>query len=173
MSGEPRSEAGFDERNLVKETAKRRNAHFVNKASNSPLSKNYEEVGVWGEWEFGKFCGLMPRLQAGGDGGYDFMLPLYMKVDVKTSTKGEFLYVEQGRVKADIYVLAKCEEKEQWTGDKETSTSFTTTLLGWELASVVMSYAPSVSPRCIVNHSVPVEKLRPMEELKKFLSQRR
>lgn len=163
----------FDERVMVKEVAKAKNAHFVNRPSNRPLSKDYEEVGMWGEWEFGKWCGLMPRLTPGGDGGVDFVLPVYLTVDVKASKRGDALLVEQGKVRADIYVLAKYEEKKEWTSDKEYSMAPHTTLLGWATAQELLAISPVMSQRGIVNHSVPVEKLRTMESLKKLLSKPR
>jgi hypothetical protein len=173
MSSDRSGEVRADERAIVKEATKRRTAHFANSPRNRPLSKNYEEVGMWGEWEFGRWSGLMPRLEAGGDGGYDFVLPMYMRVDVKTSRRGDALLVEQGKVKADLYVLAKCDEEEVWTGDKETSTVFLATLVGWCLATELLATTAMDTGRGIVNHSVPAAKLRKMEELRKFLTKLR
>jgi hypothetical protein len=174
-----------DEASIVREVAAKRNAHFVNKATNRPLGRNYEETGMWGEWEFGKWCGLMPRLEAGGDGGYDFLLPVRLRVDVKASRRGDALLVEAGKVKADVYVLAKVEEDEKWQteqqGQGESMTSISAvstattlgstvvTLLGWTWGADLLAIPPRDTGKGVVNHRVLARDLRPMEELKKML----
>lgn len=137
--------------------AKARNGVFANMKRNRPLSKNYEEVGVMGEWEFAKFCGLMPKMTVGGDGGVDFELPVVFTVDVKTSRSADRLLVEAGKVKADIYVLA-------WYMDGEEEGEVT--LIGWTSAAAVKANEPRDSGRGIINHVVEASALRPMDELR-------
>lgn len=124
------------------------------------MSKNYEEVGLLGEWEFAKFCGLMPRTEPGGDGGYDFELPVVFTVDVKTARRSDRLLVEAGKVKADIYVLA-------WYMDDEDGGECA--LIGWTSAAVVKAQEPRDSGRGIINHVVEADKLRPMAELERMM----
>lgn len=158
----------MDEASIVRETAAKRNAHFVNKATNRPLGRNYEETGMWGEWEFGKWSGLMPRLEAGGDGGYDFLLPVRLRVDVKASRRGDALLVEVGKVKADVYVLVKVEESEECQTQTATTTP-TVKLLGWMWGMDLLSIPPKDTGKGVVNHKVLAKDLRPMEELKRIM----
>jgi len=146
-------------RNDLREIAKRRNAKFVHLARNRPLGKDYEDIGLIGEWEFGKRVGIMPKLEPsvrGGDGGWDFQLPLMFTVDVKTSRKGDVLLVEAGKVKADIYVLVKYEEEE---GCPQAE------VVGWTWAATVMMVPPVDTGRGVVNHAVVASDLRPLSDL--------
>lgn len=152
----------------LRKIARRRNRVFVHLKRNRPLGKNYEDVGVRGEWEFACFSGIMPKLQAGGDGGVDFELPVIFTVDVKTSRKGDALLVEAGKVKADIYVLAHFTEKVE-DADGEARPIGEANLLGWTFATHVKSVEPRDTGRGVVNHRIPVEKLRPMGELEKMM----
>lgn len=139
--------------------AKRRNAKFVHLARNRPLGKDYEDIGLIGEWEFGKQVGIMPKLEPskrGGDGGWDFQLPLMFTVDVKTSRKGDLLLVEAGKIKADIYVLVKYEEEEGCPK---------ATVMGWTWAATVRSVPPADTGRGVVNHAIASTSLRPLSEL--------
>jgi hypothetical protein len=144
----------------LKDLARRRNAIFVGLKRNRPLGKDYEEVGLLGEWEFACFCGQMPKLMVGGDGGWDFEVPVVFTVDVKTARRADRLLVEAGKVKADIYVLAHFQGE---AGEGEASP---VQLVGWTSAHVVKSYEPYDTGRGIVNHCVPKDKLRPMDELR-------
>jgi hypothetical protein len=145
----------------LKSLAQRRNAKFAHLARNRPLSNNYEEVGVVGEWEFGRLCGQMPKEPStrGGDGGWDFEVPVVFTVDVKTSRKGDVLLVEQGKLKADIYVLA------HYAGDGDGETI----LAGWAFATQLKSVPPVDTGRGVVNHALPVAQLRPMAELERMM----
>jgi hypothetical protein len=124
------------------------------------LGKDYEDVGLMGEWAFACFCGVMMKLEPGGDGGVDFELPVVFTVDVKTSRRGDNLLVEAGKVKADIYVLA------HYT---ETDGEGTAALVGWTSQAMVKSYEPYDTGRGVVNHCIPAEKLRPMSELERMM----
>lgn len=146
-------------RSDLRAIAARRNAKFVHLARNRPLSKDYEDIGLIGEWEFGKQVGIMPKLEPskrGGDGGWDFQLPLMFTVDVKTSRKGDLLLVEEGKIKADIYVLVKYGEEEGCPKAE---------ILGWTWAATVRMVAPVDTGRGVVNHAIPVESLRPLSDL--------
>lgn len=158
----------------LSELATRRNRVFAGLQRNRPLSKGYEEIGLLGEWEFATFCGVMPKLKAGGDGGIDFELPVVFTVDVKTARKGDRLLVEEGKVKADIYVLAHYDEGRR--GDVDTGDNWTleeTRLVGWTSAAVIKSIEACDSGRGIINHVVPAERLRPMEELAAMMGKMR
>ena len=156
-------------RNDLREIAKRRNAKFVHLARNRPLSKDYEDIGLIGEWEFGKQVGIMPRLEPskrGGDGGWDFQLPLMFTVDVKTSRKGDLLLVEAGKIKADIYVLVKYEEEECVDVEARTITYLPKAeVVGWCWAANVRAAEPKDTGRGVVNHAVLAQSLRPLSEL--------
>lgn len=147
-------------RQRLRQVALARNAIFVGKASNRPLSDNYEEVGLMGEWAFAEFSGIMPRLKPGrgGDGGYDFEVPVVFTVDVKTARKADRLLVEAGKVKADIYVLA------YYVGD-----GGDVELVGWCWSTQVKAKEPHDTGRGVINHEVPVGELRRMEELGKMM----
>lgn len=169
------SERGIDVRRFLsdrlKEVSEARNKVFAHLKRNRPLGKDYEDVGLAGEWEFGRFSGLFPKTKPGGDGGVDFELPVVFTVDVKTSRKGDYLLVEEGKVKADIYVLAKyqdegggvaLEPEEVWNSGKAT-------LVGWCFALQLKAYQPRDTGRGVINHAVPADALRPMDELKKMM----
>lgn len=149
-------------RQQLREVAKRRNAVFVHLARNRPLSSDYEEVGVVGEWAFAEFCGLMPNTRGGKDGGKDFEIPVVFTVDVKTSKRGDVLLVEAGKVKADIYVLAHYAEG----GDG-------CSLVGWAFATQVKAIPAVDTGRGIVNHALPAVQLRPMAELDRMMGRMR
>lgn len=160
----------MNEAAIVKEIADSRTRHWQHKPSNRPLGQNYEETGTWGEWEFGKWSGLMPHLEPGGDGGWDFLLPVKLKVDVKASRRGDALLVEVGKVKADVYVLAKVEEKECTGTQTETGTMTTeVSLLGWCWGRDLLAVPPKNTGKGVVNHRVAAGSLRPMEELKRIM----
>lgn len=141
----------------LRELAQRRNARFNHLPRNRPLSSNYEELGVMGEWAFAEFCGLMPNTRGGGDGGKDFELPVVFTVDVKTSRKGDVLLVEAGKVKADIYVLAHCNDD---TAPR---------LVGWAFATQLKAIPAIDTGRGVINHALPASQLRPMEELERMM----
>lgn len=141
---------------LLTDLATKRNAVFAHLERNRPLSDNYEEIGLLGEWEFGKLCGLMPKTVVGGDGGVDFELPVVLTVDVKTARNPKCLLVEAGKVKADIYVLAHYGED----GVR---------LVGWTSAQVVRSKEPIDTGRGVINHLVLASDLRPMAELERMM----
>jgi hypothetical protein len=78
------------------------------------LIEDKDPMGMLGEMAFALITGhavdLEQRIE--GDEGYDFIVPLKFTIDVKTTAKTEKsnnLMVQEGKVKADIYVLAMVE----------------------------------------------------------------
>lgn len=132
-------------------------------ATSRPLSDGYENVGLAGEFEFGKFSGLMPDLERrpGGDNGIDFVLPVALTVDVKTARNPRNLLHEQGKSFADIYVLAEY--------DDDTKTA---RLLGWAWGTTLRKTTPKdVGGYGVISHYIPRERLRPMSELKSVIGE--
>lgn len=143
---------------LMFKHANERHEIHKNHDSSRPLSEGYEDVGIAGEFAFGEFCGLWPdtSLKPKGDGGVDFTVPLNFTVDVKTGRKPFNLIHEEGKPFVDIYVLAKFDDE-----TKEAS------LLGWEWGHVLKKAPTKDFGYGVINHYISVEKLRPMEELKR------
>lgn len=155
----------------LREVSNARNAVFVNLARNRPLGKDYEQVGLVGEWEFGRFCGQMPRTRPGGDGGVDFRIPCTFTVDVKTSRKGYYLLVEEGKVKADIYVLAHYKATEDVDVENRTIwESGGAELVGWCWGHELAAVPPKDTGMGVVNHALTKKQLRPMDELKAMMN---
>jgi len=154
----------------LKEVSAARNRVFAGLKRNRPLSDNYEDIGLAGEWEFGRWCGIFPNTKPGKDGGYDFELPVVFTVDVKTSRKGDYLLVEEGKVKADIYVLVHYQEKETVDIDaREVWYTGAGELVGWTFATAIKAKSPRDTGRGVVNHAVPANELRPMVELERMM----
>jgi hypothetical protein len=87
------------------------------------LIEDKDPMGMLGEMAFALITGhavdLEQRIE--GDEGYDFIVPLKFTIDVKTTAKTEKsnnLMVQEGKVKADIYVLAMVEMicQTSWVG---------------------------------------------------------
>lgn len=125
-------------------------------ASSNPVVEDRELVSLVGEAEFSRCSGLPLdlRRRPGGDGGIDFVAPIRFTIDVKTSRKPFNLIAEQGKVTADIYVLAGYSDEDSQSR-----------LLGWHWGSVLRA-APvkNFSPK-IISHYIPAGELRGMEEL--------
>jgi hypothetical protein len=118
----------------------------------------HDQIGLAGEVafarEFRQHLDLTSRI--GGDKGIDFWQPLMFSIDVKTSPKAGFLLVEVGKVKADIYVLARYNTN---ILDAE--------LLGWEWSGIIAKAPPqNFANRGIINHCIERGLLKPMHELK-------
>lgn len=142
---------------LVRNEANERHETHRDHPSSRPLSVDYEFIGLMGEVEFAKATGFMLDLERkpGGDSGFDFVIPLDFKIDVKTAEKAFNLIHEAGKpFRADIYVLAKYDPS-----------LHTTTLIGWEFASVLKAAPTKDFGHGVINHYIPVAKLRPMESL--------
>ena len=78
-------------------------------ASSRPLSQDYEFIGAAAQMHFARQYNVLMDFaeRPGGDGGHDFFVPLRMTVDIKAARIPKYLLVEQGKVRADIYVLAR------------------------------------------------------------------
>lgn len=139
----------------ISEEARQREALHKGQASSRPLSDDYEAVGLFGEFKFGAFSGIMPNLQPKpeGDSGIDFVMLMRFTLDVKTARKPKNLIHEKGKKFVDIYVLASYEE------DKSVK------LLGWEWGAKLRKAPTKDFGYGVINHYIPAEKLRPMEEL--------
>jgi hypothetical protein len=140
---------------FIAKYADARAALHAGHASSRPLSDDHENVGLAGEFEFGRFCGQMPDLseRPAGDKGVDFVVPLLYTVDVKTARKASNLIHEASKpLAADIYVLA------EHIGDDAR-------LLGWAWRSTLAAAPVKDFGHGIENRYIPREMLRPMEEL--------
>jgi hypothetical protein len=142
---------------LIEQEAQARTNLHNGQNSQRKLADHYDHVGLSGEFEFGKFCGLMPDLSSKpkGDKGIDFVVPLQFAVDVKTSRRGDMLLHEAGKeTNADIFVLAHYDE-----------VSKRCRLVGWEWAKALLAVEPKDTGRGVVNHYIPAARLRSMDEL--------
>lgn len=142
---------------LVRFEANERHETHKDHASSRPLSLDYKFIGLMGEVEFAKATGFMLDLERkpGGDSGFDFVVPLDFKIDVKTAEKAFNLIHEAGKpFRADIYVLAKYDPLAK-----------TTTLIGWEFGTVLKAAPTKDFGHGIINHYIPASKLRSMESL--------
>ena len=81
------------------------------------------------------------------------MVPMLMSLDVKTARKPYNLIVEEGKVLADIYVLAGIDDNDR------------VTFHGWEHRRVLATAPVRDFGYGVMNHYIAREKLRPMREL--------
>jgi len=123
--------------------------------SQRKLSANYELIGLVGERTFSRASGLQMDLspRIGGDKGIDFRTRLGT-LDVKTARGVIYLAVEEHKVRARLYVLAKfiepCEAE----------------LVGWAWDSEVLRSPVGLLPRgSIPSHLLPRAMLRPFGAL--------
>jgi hypothetical protein len=146
----------MDYKDAIHSLATRRAAIHDGHNSSRPLSEGYEDVGMAGEFAFGHFCGLMPDIgeRPDGDGGVDFVVPLLFTVDVKTARKAFNLIHEHGKPFADLFVLA-----EYFDGTRSAS------LVGWEYGKRLAAAPVRDFGYGVLNHYIPREELRPMDEL--------
>jgi hypothetical protein len=126
------------------------------------LIQDQDPMGMMGEMYLALLLGHSVDLEQKieGDGGYDFVVPLKFTIDVKTTAKtprSNNLLVEQGKVKADIYVAAMHENG-------------MVDLIGWAMKSEVLNAPTKDFGRGLTNHYIDLAKLRPMEELYKRVS---
>ena len=141
---------------LRREGEARLKAH-AGQASQRLLSNKSERVGIVGEFQFACEFRLpldWERAKAGGDNGIDFIIPVRFTLDVKTSRNAIHLLVEQGKVKADLYVQAEYSDE---TGRAE--------LLGWEYAKAVLRAPVKDFGTGIDTHYIHRDNLRKMSDL--------
>lgn len=124
--------------------------------SNRPLSEGYELVGLVGQIEFARVYHQPVDFERrpAGDGGIDFTVPLAFTVDVKCARTPNNLLVEEGKISADLYVLAEYLESEHRAK-----------LLGWEYGLIVAKAPKKDFGYGVINHYIARGKLRDMDEL--------
>jgi hypothetical protein len=145
----------YIDRTALKAISDYRNGLHKDQQSSRPLSKDYELIGICGEAAFSAATGIPIDLtsRVDGDKGIDFTTPVGT-VDVKTARKPYYLAVEQGKVIADIYVLAQY--------DDETRRA---RLLGWEYGSAFRNLPTRGFGFGIISHYKDVKHLRFIGEL--------
>lgn len=139
------------------------------------LAEGREVIGAYGEIVWARSHGLPdPKWQdSGSDGGKDFMHRVHtddggtkrVRLDVKTSAKGDYLLVPVKQVRSDVYVLAHyVEPQEAYAGCPRI------TFRGWALASDIRD-APTrrFHSQGPINHNIKAENLRPMKTLERRL----
>lgn len=142
--------------NQLQDDAADRTRLHQGQASTRPLSPDYDLVGLAGEQAFEDLTGCRRDRTArpAGDSGADFEVRLGMRLDVKTARKPVWLFVEQGKVQADIYVLAQYDDA-----------THSAKLLGWAWAGEVRRAPVRDFGFGISNHYIPRENLKPMQTL--------
>lgn len=126
-------------------------------ASQTVLTPEHDTIGLAGEHAVGAMLNQYPFIHDGydGDDGYDFLVGLTYRLDVKTSTVG-YLYVQETKIdNAQIYVACSY--------NKETKTA---TPVGWMWREKVKRY-PLTDPQNAGKpaRTVPHRDLRPISEL--------
>lgn len=150
---------------FVEVIAQKRDAkHSVTGKFQRFLGKNTTAIGIVGEQYFAKTFNICADLsfKSKGDGGKDFKIPLLMNgyienvpVDVKTSSRGDTLLVEQGTVKAKtIYVLIHYDKN-----NKKCK------IVGWQWGLTILRQKPKRWPLEVINHAVDKNDLRNIDEL--------
>ena len=145
---------------FIKELAKDRENLHKHHSSSRPFSKDYEYVGLLGEFYFSLLFKLPFDLvkRPSGDRGVDFKLNKFT-IDVKTYRKPYNLLHEKDKKHADILVLA---------GYKDDTIKF----YGWEYAKEMLKCPAKDFGYGVVNHYKHASKLHNMEELKKLLNKK-
>lgn len=123
------------------------------------LVKDQDPMGMMGEMYLALLLGHSVDLEQkiNGDGGFDFTIPLNFTIDVKTTDKtprANNLLVEQGKVRADIYVAAMHENG-------------MIDFVGWAMRSEVLAAPTKDFGRGLTNHYIDLSHLRPMNDLYK------
>lgn len=120
------------------------------------------ERSVAGEFAFSQRYGIAldPKLVWKGDNGIDFWMPMLVGVDVKTAQQhDDRLFVEQGKVRADIYVLAN-----------DTGDILNAQLSGWAWSDEVLRVPARDHGKGIVSHMLRADVLHKMHELDQRLA---
>lgn len=128
-------------------------------ASRRPLSQNFEYVGLAGEVAFAQAFNVPMDLRSvsTGDKGVDFYT-VVGTVDVKTARKPFNLIVEEGKVIADIYILARYDDQTKKAD-----------LIGWEFGQNIKQCPIRDFGYGVRNHYKSASKLRKMSELSLLL----
>lgn len=152
------------DREMLRRVAESRHALHMNDASSRPFSRDYEYIGLVGEWCFGELIEQRPDLsiRREGDAGVDFKAYFQLggvlaprTIDVKTAEKPWYLLVEPDKVRADVYVLSR------YYRDTEIAEC-----LGWAPRKDVEA-APlgDKGGRGLICHYIRANELRPMPML--------
>lgn len=116
-----------------------------------------ESIGAAGELAFGRLFNVRVdrNSRPKGDGGIDFEIPWYLKVDVKTARVPKYLFVKDTDIDKpiDIYVLA------HYKPDGEIE------FLGWATRSQMKKQPTQQTKYGFTNHYLRADQLRPMQEL--------
>ena len=145
------------DRDALRVVAERRGmVHARGGKAKAGLGADHEYVALVGEWVFSERYGypIDTADRVGGDNGVDFRVPGVGTVDVKTARKPTWLLVERGKVRADIYVLARYDDASE-----------TAELLGWAWGSDVARAVLRDMGYGIVSHAIEAGRLRSIEEL--------
>lgn len=151
------------DKETVKQLSNMRHTSHISQLSSRPLSTNYEFVGLAGEIAFSLMYGypIDLRIISSGDKGIDFYTTAGT-VDVKTARKPYNLIVEENKVLADIYVLAKYYDETE-----------SAVLIGWEWGENIKKWDIKDFGYGIKNHYMEARFLNKMSMLGELLSQRR
>jgi len=148
-------------RKLIREIADEREKMHAKDRSSRQLTKSTNEVGLIGEFAFGEACGIYPDVKEkrDGDNGVDFIVPVFMKLDVKTriwdrGLKSLFMLVEENKVLSELYVLCVA------PSDRSSRS-----LVGWMRKEEVLTYPIGDLGTNVRNHQVPALDLHPMDSL--------
>jgi hypothetical protein len=146
---------------FLRAAATARTQLHAGQASQRLWSQEADLVGLAGEAAFAADYGqaLDLRRRRQGDRGIDFVVPLAFTVDVKCFRNPTTLLHAQGKVVADIYVLAGYREHDCGAD-----------LLGWEWGRNLAA-APLCDPgqRGVPAHYIKAGRLRDMRELARRL----
>jgi hypothetical protein len=126
--------------------------HDTNKFSstNKPLDNEAEALGLAGELAMANLLRIVHRPQsAAPTRGYQFNLGPNKRIKVVTSKNPLSLLVKEGKVTADVYVLARC------VGDPVAEN---VDFVGWASAKEVRS-APTLIPTSKGGYTQPAHKI--------------
>jgi hypothetical protein len=141
-----------------------RRAIHRNHKSSRELSATYQEVGMAGELAFAAWSDHpMDKTKRPRGDKWDFLINDW-RIDVKTTSNDyavSYLLVELGKIRNDLYVLARYE------GDG------LVTLLGYTTADEVAEAPYRDFGRGLTNHYLQPHQLRPMRLLRAVLSKSR
>lgn len=144
---------------LLAEAASLRQKKPRTKAEDAAITDDSHYVGLVGErYWCHDLLGLPVQLdyRRGGDNGSDMTLPDGRTIDVKTYRKPFNLVVQQGKAKADIFVLLGYREEDKSVEAK-----------GWATKQEILS-APTryFNPKNqLLSHYIPAGKLHPIQPL--------
>lgn len=132
------------------ELAQKRTSKNIYSRTNQPLENEAERLGVAGELAFAELIGIEHRVSTTAPTrGYQFNLGPRTRIKVTTSRTPGNLFVKEGKVTADVYVLAGV------AGEPEKENVF---FVGWCPASTVRA-AEVVTPTRKGGYIQPAHKV--------------